>query len=158
MVLTTIASIIVKIVKLVLNLIIIIIYRVGFQGDFLGVGGTWNLYEDKNSDVEIIASGVFVGYMVYNIVSLISMCFADSENKSTFTDILMNIVGIFLWVAVGATALHYWHGYLAEHKYTYVNSERQVGLALGSLCVLNGAAYLVDSVLSVIFIIKAKMQ
>ncbi|XP_076273740.1 smooth septate junction protein snakeskin isoform X2 [Rhynchophorus ferrugineus] len=158
MVLTTVASIIVKIAKLVLNFIIIILYRVGWQGGFLGVGGTWNLYEDKNSDVEIIASGVFVGYMVYTIVSLISMCFASSENKSTFTDILMNIVGIFLWIAVGATALHYWHGYLDEHKYTYVNSERQVGLALGSLCVLNGAAYLIDSVLSTIFIIKTKSQ
>lgn len=31
-----------------------------------------------------------------------------------------------MWVAVGATALHYWHGYLAEHKYTHVNSERDV--------------------------------
>lgn len=42
----------------------------------------------------------------------------------------MNIVGVFLWIAVGATALHYWHGYLSEHKYTYVNSERQVKGAL----------------------------
>jgi len=42
----------------------------------------------------------------------------------------MNIVGVFLWIAVGATALHYWHGYLSEHKYTYVNSERQVKSAL----------------------------
>lgn len=42
----------------------------------------------------------------------------------------MNIVGVFLWIAVGATALHYWHGYLSEHKYTYVNSERQVKSSL----------------------------
>lgn len=65
----------------VLNVIVIILYRVGFAGDFLGVGGTWNLYEEKSSDVEIIASGVFVGFLVYNIVSLLSTCFADSENK-----------------------------------------------------------------------------
>lgn len=38
----------------------------------------------------------------------------------------MNIVGVFLWVAVGATALHYWHGYLFEHKYQMVDSEREV--------------------------------
>ncbi|XP_048519870.1 protein snakeskin [Dendroctonus ponderosae] len=158
MALETIASIIVKLVKLVLNFIILVLYRVGFAGDFLGVGGTWNLFEEKSSDVEIIASGVFVGYFVYTAVSLISLCLASSENKNTFTDILMNIVGVFLWIAVGATALHYWHGYLSEHKYTYVNSERQVGLALGSLSVLNGAVYLVDSVISVIFLIKAKLQ
>jgi len=154
----TLASVIVKLVKLVLNLIIIILYRVGFAGDFLGVGGTWNLYEEKSSDVEIIASGVFVGYFVYTSISLISTIFSSYENKYTFTDILMNIVGVFLWIAVGATALHYWHGYLSEHKYTYVNSERQVGLALGALSVLNGAVYLIDSVISVIFLIKTKMN
>lgn len=38
----------------------------------------------------------------------------------------MNIVGTFLWVAVGATALHYWSGYLQENWYTVVDSERQV--------------------------------
>ncbi|CAH1136045.1 unnamed protein product [Ceutorhynchus assimilis] len=156
--LDTLASIIAKIVKLVLNFIILILYRVGFAGGFLGVGGTWNLYEEKSSDVEIIASGIFVGYFVYTAVSLISACIANSDNRNTFTDILMNIVGVFLWISVGATALHYWHGYLSEHKYTYVNSERQVGLALGSLCVLNGAVYLVDSVISVIFLIKTKFQ
>lgn len=158
MALYSLASLIIKLIKLVLNLICIIMYRVGWNGGFLGVGGTWNLYEEKNSDVEIIASGILVGYFVYNIVSLITVCFASEDNKNTFTDILMNIVGVFLWVAVGATALHYWHGYLSEHKYTYVDSERQVGLALGSICVLNGAAYLVDSVISIIFLIKAKMQ
>lgn len=45
---------------------------------------------------------------------------------STFTDIVMNIVGIFMWLAVGATALHYWHGYQSEHRYIHVSSERQV--------------------------------
>ncbi|KAH1016793.1 hypothetical protein HUJ04_007962 [Dendroctonus ponderosae] len=81
MALETIASIIVKLVKLVLNFIILVLYRVGFAGDFLGVGGTWNLFEEKSSDVEIIASGVFVGYFVYTAVSLISLCLASSENK-----------------------------------------------------------------------------
>lgn len=47
-------------------------------------------------------------------------------NCSTFTDIVMNIIGIFMWLAVGATALHYWHGYQSEHKYIHVSSERQV--------------------------------
>ncbi|KAL1494103.1 hypothetical protein ABEB36_009754 [Hypothenemus hampei] len=81
MILDTLASMVVKIFKLVINFIVIILYRVGFAGGFLGVGGTWNLYEEKSSDVEIIASGVFVGYFVYNAISLISVCFSDYQNK-----------------------------------------------------------------------------
>ncbi|KAJ8922937.1 hypothetical protein NQ315_001482 [Exocentrus adspersus] len=154
----TVGTIVIKILKVVLNIIILILYRTGFQGYFLGVGGTWNLNEEKNPDAEIVASGVFVGYIIYTMVALISLCFASGDHKTTFTDILMNVVGTFMWVAVGATALHYWHGYLFEHKYSMVDSERQVGLAMGALCVINGAAYLVDTVLGVIFLIKTKMQ
>lgn len=60
----------------------------------------------------------------------------------------MNVVGVFMWVAVGGTALHYWKGYIADHDYLYVASERQVGIAMGALCVLEGALYLLDSVLA----------
>jgi len=60
----------------------------------------------------------------------------------------MNFVGCFMWLAVGGTALHYWHGYLSEQKFTTFTSEREVGLAVGSLCVLTGAIYLLDTVLS----------
>ncbi|XP_018580331.1 protein snakeskin [Anoplophora glabripennis] len=154
----TVGTIVIKILKVVLNIIILILYRTGFQGYFLGVGGTWNLNEEKNPDVEIVASGVFVGYIIYTLVALIALCFASGDHKTTFTDILMNIIGVFMWVAVGATALHYWHGYLFEHKYQMVDSEREVGLAMGSLCIINGAAYLIDSVLGIIFLIKTKLQ
>ncbi|CAH1115948.1 unnamed protein product [Phaedon cochleariae] len=154
----TVGAIVIKLLKLVINIIVLVLYRTGFQGYFLGVGGTWNLNEEKNPDAEIVASGVFVGYCIYTVVTLISLCFASGDHKNTFTDVLMNIIGVIMWVAVGATALHYWHGYLGEHKYTHVDSERQVGLALGAMCILNGAAYLVDSVLSVIFLLKAKVQ
>lgn len=58
----------------------------------------------------------------------------------------MNVIGVFLWVAVAGTALHYWHGYQNEHKYEIVANERDAGLALGSLCVLNAAAHLIDAV------------
>ncbi|KAJ8980133.1 hypothetical protein NQ317_009192 [Molorchus minor] len=154
----TVGSVVIKLLKLVLNLIILILYRTGYHGGFLGVGGTWNLNEEKSPDAEIVASGVFVGYMVYTLVSLVSLCFASGDHKNSFTDILMNIVGVFLWVAVGATALHYWQGYLQENKYQHADSERQVGLAVGSLCIINGAAYIIDSVLGIIFLVKTKMQ
>ncbi|KAF5306872.1 hypothetical protein FQA39_LY00102 [Lamprigera yunnana] len=153
----TVGSVMLKILKLVLNLIILILYRTGYSGQFLGVGGTWNLNEEKNPDTEIIASGVFVGYFIYTIVSLVSYCFATADHKFTFTDIVMNFLGIFLWLAVGATALHYWEGYQSEYRYMYASSERQVGLALGALCVISGVAYLLDTVLSVLHFIRAKM-
>ncbi|XP_065162889.1 protein snakeskin [Atheta coriaria] len=151
----TVGSIFLKIFKLVLNLIILVLYRVGFHGGFLGVGGTWNLNEEKNPDAEIVASGVFVGYFIYTTVSLISYCFSTNDHKHSFTDILMNIIGTMMWLATGATALHYWTGYLSEYKFTATASERQVGLALGSLCVISGATYLLDSVLSVIHVIRS---
>ncbi|XP_031352965.1 protein snakeskin [Photinus pyralis] len=153
----TVGSVVLKIVKLVLNLIILILYRTGNNGQFLGVGGTWNLNEEKNPDTEIIASGVFVGFFIYTTVSLVSLCFATADHKYTFTDIVMNFLGIFLWLAVGATALHYWEGYQSEHKYRYTSSEQQVGLAVGSLCVLSGATYLLDTVLAVLHFIRSKM-
>lgn len=38
----------------------------------------------------------------------------------------MNFVGTFMFVAVGGTALHYWHGYQPEHKLDTIIQERQV--------------------------------
>lgn len=67
----------------VINLIILILYRTGYQGEFLGVGGTWNLNEDKNPDAEIVASGVLVGFFIYTSVVLITYCFGSSHHKRT---------------------------------------------------------------------------
>jgi len=41
-------------------------------------------------------------------------------------EIIMNFVGAFMFVAVGGTALHYWHGYQPEQKFVYDAPERQV--------------------------------
>ena len=38
----------------------------------------------------------------------------------------MNVVGAFMWVSVGATALHYWQGYMADHDQLVVVHERTV--------------------------------
>ncbi|XP_012282925.1 protein snakeskin [Orussus abietinus] len=143
-----IGSIVIKVLKLILNLIILILYRTGYGGEFLGVGGTWNMNEEKNPDAEIVASGVFVGFFIYTSVVLIGFCFNLEDHKKSLIDIIMNFVGMFMFIAIGGTALHYWHGYQSEHKYLHVASERQVGLAMGSLCILEGAAYLVDLILS----------
>jgi hypothetical protein len=66
-----------------MNLIILILYRTGYAGQFLGVGGTWNLNEEKNPDAEIVASGVFVGFFIYTLVVLISFCLGTMTHKNT---------------------------------------------------------------------------
>lgn len=65
----------------VINLVIILLYRFGYAGDFLGVGGTWNLNEEKNADAEIIASGVFVGFFVYTGVQILAFLFGTTAHK-----------------------------------------------------------------------------
>lgn len=45
---------------------------------------------------------------------------------SELSDTIMNVVGAFMWVAVGGTALHYWNGYLQNHDFLHVASERHV--------------------------------
>ena len=63
---------------------ILIIYRVGNRGNFLGVGGAWDLYDEKTSDAEIVASGVFVGFFIYTTIVLIGMILRSKEyEKST---------------------------------------------------------------------------
>ncbi|KAK3909367.1 Protein snakeskin [Frankliniella fusca] len=147
---TAIASLVLKIFKLVVNLIVLILYRTGYAGGFLGVGGTWNLNEEKSPDAEIVASGVLVGYFIYTAVCLMAYCFGYTKHKQSLVEIMMNFVGTIMWISVGGTALHYWSGYMKEQHYTTNVPERSVGLAVGALCVIEGAAYLIDTVLSFI--------
>ncbi|XP_072931732.1 protein snakeskin [Epargyreus clarus] len=150
----TIATIVVKVFKIVLNIVILVLYRTGYNGEFLGVGGTWNLNEEKNPDAEIVASGVIVGYLIYTLVQVVTYLFGTTEHKRAMSEIVMNFVGVFLWIAVGAVALHYWGGYQGEHQFQFVFAEKQVGLAVGALCVIQGAVYLLDTALSVIHFTK----
>lgn len=47
-------------------------------------------------------------------------------NSRAMSEIVMNFVGVFMWIAVGAVALHYWGGYQGEHQYQFVFAEKQV--------------------------------
>lgn len=60
---------------------IILLYRYGYAGMFLGIGGTWNLHEAKSADAEIVASGVFVGFFVYTGAQLIAYLFGTTAHK-----------------------------------------------------------------------------
>lgn len=68
----------------------------------------------------------------------------------------MNFVGTCMWLSVGATALHYWNGYVPDYDYIYDGTERQVGLALGSLCILSSILYLADTLLPFVRFSKSK--
>lgn len=49
-------------------------------------------------------------------------------NNRELSDTIMNVVGAFMWVSVGATALHYWQGYMADHDQLVVVHERTVSI------------------------------
>lgn len=65
----------------ILNFAILIIYRIGAGGRFLGVGGTWNLWEEKSAGCEIFASGVFIGFIVYTGVHTIAYFFGPNKYR-----------------------------------------------------------------------------
>lgn len=65
----------------IINIVVIVLYRTGYAGDFLGVSGTWNLNEEKSPDAEIFASGVFVGFLIYTLVQLITYGFGTTAHK-----------------------------------------------------------------------------
>ncbi|XP_046991503.1 protein snakeskin-like [Schistocerca americana] len=139
-----IVSVVIKVLKLALNIVALILYRSGNNGDFLGVGGSWNINDEKDPDAEMVASGVMVGFFIYTFSALVASCLGQ---RRTLTDALLNFAGTFLWVAVGATALHYWVRYQSEYQYQFleVSAEKKVGIALGALCVFNGVGYLLDT-------------
>ncbi|KAJ8681740.1 hypothetical protein QAD02_017532 [Eretmocerus hayati] len=153
----TVATVHIKTVKLIINLIILILYRWGYGGEFLGVGGTWNSTENKSADTEIMASGIFVGFFIYTSITLVSFCFGTMEHKKTGVEIIMNFIGFFMFIVIGGIALHFWIGYLPEHKlYTFI-TEREAGIAMGLLCVVEGVMYIVDFVLSLLHFSKEYM-
>ncbi|XP_053954457.1 protein snakeskin [Anastrepha obliqua] len=152
----TIGSIFIKTFKLTINVVVLILYCIGDEGIFLGVSGTWNLNEEKSPSPEIVASGIFVGFLIYTTVHTLAYFFGTTKHKRELTDTLMNMVGTAMWVTIGGVALHYWCGYMSDQDFLYVNAERQTGIAMGALCVIEGALYLLDTVLACIHYSKAE--
>lgn len=78
----------------VLNIVILVLYRTGYNGEFLGVGGTWNLNEEKNPDAEIVASGVIVGYLIYTLVQMVTFLFGTTEHKRYVIFLVFTKIGV----------------------------------------------------------------
>lgn len=73
-----------------ITIILLFLYRTGYAGQFLGVGAVWNFNEEKNVDVEILASGVFVGFFIYNISVLITYCLSSERSANVRIIILLS--------------------------------------------------------------------
>lgn len=59
-------------------------------------------------------------------LTLNSSIFRFYSIRSELSDTIMNVVGSFMWVAVGGTALHYWQGYMAAYDQVVVVREQVV--------------------------------
>ncbi|CAB0035470.1 unnamed protein product [Trichogramma brassicae] len=151
--LRSILNLVLKGVKLVLGVIIVILYRTGSNGDFLGVGGTWNLNEEKSPDSEIVASGVIVGFLIYGFAILLAALLGGKDHEDSIVDAIMNIAGGILYLAVAGTCLHYWHGFIADRNLED-STERVIGLTLGSLCVFQALFHLIDGALTCINVVE----
>lgn len=142
----TIATIVIKIAKLVLNIFVLILYRFGYGGDFLGVGGTWNMNEEMSQTAEIIASGVIVGYLIYSSCHIFGYLFGPSKHKRELSDTIMVVFGFLLWTGVAGTSLHYWHGYPRE--FDEYAPHVVLGLLMSYMMVVVAILYLVDAILA----------
>ncbi|OXA51064.1 protein snakeskin [Folsomia candida] len=135
------ASTFVKLLKLLINVVVLVLYRNGDEGYFMG--SSYN----KNHDAEALASGVFIGFLIYNFAGLIA-AFVDSKSgNQSITEGLMNFTGAVLWVTTGGVVLQFWLRFIPANHFTETNPSA-VGIAMGCLCVINAAVYLADTVLS----------
>lgn len=59
----------------------LILYRLGKSGEFLGAGGAWEPDHAQNLDIEILASGLIVGSIIYTSAKLIAACYSEKPPK-----------------------------------------------------------------------------
>jgi len=135
------ASTFVKLLKLLINVVVLVLYRNGDEGYFMG--SSYN----KNHDAEALASGVFIGFLIYNFAALIAAFINSTSVNKSMTEGLMNFTGAVLWVTTGGVVLQFWLRFIPANHFTETNPSA-VGIAMGCLCVINAAVYLADTVLS----------
>jgi len=130
-----------KLIKLLLNIIVLVLYRNGDEGYYLGAS------YNKNRDAESLAAGVYIGFLIYNFASIIA-AFLDSKsvNKS-IAESLMNFTGAVLWLTTGGVVIQFWLRFIPSNHFTETNP-MAVGVAMGSLSVVNSIVYIADTLLS----------
>jgi len=132
------AATFVKLLKLLFNIVVLVLYRNGDEGYFMGAS------YNKNHDAEALACGVFIGFMIYNLASLLSTCFDSTSVNKSITESMMNFVGAILWLTTGAVVLQFWLRFIPSNHFTETNPSA-AGIAMGVLSVINAAIYLADT-------------
>jgi len=130
-----------KILKLLINIIIVILYKHGDEGYFLGASF------NKNRDSEALAAGVYVGYLIYNIIALISHFYDSKSLESNIIETLMNAVGFVLWLITAGVVIHFWLRFIPANHFRSENPNA-VGIAMGALTIVNSALYLGETVVT----------
>jgi len=131
----------VKLLKLLFNIVVLVLYRNGDEGYFMGAS------YNKNHDAEALACGVYIGFMIYNLASILSTCFNSTSLNVSVTESLMNFVGAILWLTTGAVVLQFWLRFIPSNHFTETNPSA-AGIAMGVLSVINAAVYLADTALA----------
>jgi len=130
-----------KILKVLINIVVLVLYRNGDEGYFMGA--TYN----KNHDAEALASGIYIGFLIYNFVALVATVFDPDSVCKSITETLMNFVGAILWVTAGGVIIQFWLRFIPANHFTQTNPSA-AGIAMGALTVINAAVYLAETFLA----------
>ncbi|OXA36742.1 hypothetical protein Fcan01_28497 [Folsomia candida] len=135
-----------QLVKLVLNSIVIYIYRKGDNGYFMGAS------YNKNHDAEAYVAATFIGYITFNKAQLIGQVFNYFYNRRSFysrgaLETVMLVYGIIAFLFSGVIILHFWLKFIPANHFTE-NDPACVGIWMGSLSIVLAVMYLVEIVVS----------
>ncbi|XP_067006066.2 protein snakeskin [Anabrus simplex] len=91
---------------------------------------------------QLILSGTFVGFVVILVGQFLGIFTGQPVGRRA--DIFYSLAGCALFVACGALTIKYYDTWST----TFYKEQRNIGLAKGSVAIINGAAFLVDALLS----------
>jgi len=123
---------ILRIMELVLVLIVLILARVGYEGNTLTFGG---------ADADFIGIGASVG-LTFVLLAFI-VCHLVGHLPPTLLEVLVNLVGAILLLTAGSLAISY-----HSPRYDRNFRDSQEGLALGSLSIIAGLVFAIDFLFS----------
>jgi len=123
---------ILRILELLLVLIVLILARVGYEGNQLHFGYI---------DADFIGIGASVGLSF--ILLAFVVCHLVGHLPPTLLEVLVNLVGAILLLAAGSLAISY-HSPRYDRNY----KDSQEGLALGIIAVIAGVVFAIDFLLS----------
>ncbi|KAL0279470.1 UNVERIFIED_CONTAM: hypothetical protein PYX00_001018 [Menopon gallinae] len=103
------------------------------------VGLHYHSFRAKDTYGEMVTTGTFCGYLIILIGVYAGYLFSMPISKRI--DIFYSVAGCALFVASGALAIE-------QYQNAYKSETRDIGLAKGSLAIINGLAFLIDAFLS----------